>query len=405
VFLALVILFDFLRGLVFALVTRFELPVYMNYAIEWERALCGGQVVPVMLQQWRCAARQPRRARPPLHRRPQLALCRVSDLWSGVLAAAAAGVRRYALAVVLVLYVGELGYLLVPTVPPWMAAERFGVLPPLEHIAAHMYNAELPTLQKAFDINPIAAMPSLHAALPTLCLLVAISQFGWWALPMAVYTVLALFGILYLGEHYLVDALAGILLAAAAFAAAYVPWRAPVARPRWLAHARSAMVAVALIIVAEVAGALSFRLVRPFEVDDAFAARELNGRTPGAHLYLGRLALHEGDVGRARDEFHARRNHVRIRRPTPSRRVALGAIELASGRRRNQRSPALSRQRRYQATVARGLRCARQPSSRGPRRAPGSVRGASASKRRRPSEFRPRWRGDFRATSDCMAWP
>jgi hypothetical protein len=166
-----------------------------------------------------------------------------------------------------------------------------------------MYNAELPTLQKAFDINPIAAMPSLHAALPTLCLLVAISQFGWWALPMAVYTVLALFGILYLGEHYLVDALAGILLAAAAFAAAYVPWRAPVARPRWLAHARSAMVAVALIIVAEVAGALSFRLVRPFEVDDAFAARELNGRTPAAHLYLGRLALHEGDVGRARDEF------------------------------------------------------------------------------------------------------
>jgi len=211
--------------------------------------------------------------------------------------------RRYAVAVALVLYVGELVYLIVPTVPPWMAAQRFGVLPPLEHIADHIYNAELPSLQKAFDINPIAAMPSLHAALPTLCLLFALSQFGWWALVVAIYTAVALFGIVYLGEHYVVDVLAGVALAAAAFAAVSVPLRVRSPWRRSLGWAHPVAVTALLILVAEGAAVLTSRLGEPFEVTAAFAERELDGPSSEAHLYLGRLALHRGDLEQAREQF------------------------------------------------------------------------------------------------------
>ncbi|HEX9596854.1 MAG TPA: hypothetical protein VF982_08255, partial [Anaerolineales bacterium] len=50
VFLAAMFLADSIRGLIYAMVHRFELPVYMNYAIAWERALLGGSTLPEILQ-------------------------------------------------------------------------------------------------------------------------------------------------------------------------------------------------------------------------------------------------------------------------------------------------------------------------------------------------------------------
>ena len=85
----------------------------------------------------------------------------------------------------------------------------FGVLPPLLHIASEIYNTNLPTLHEAFDVNPIAAMPSLHAALPTLCVLHAANLFGWLALVPAAYLLTVYVAIVYLGEHYFVDVVAG----------------------------------------------------------------------------------------------------------------------------------------------------------------------------------------------------
>jgi membrane-associated phospholipid phosphatase len=66
----------------------------------------------------------------------------------------------------------------------------------------------------AFDTNPVAAMPSLHAAFPTACALV-----GWRAYGKRIGAVLFLYAgsmmvsVVYLGEHYGVDVLAGILTA------------------------------------------------------------------------------------------------------------------------------------------------------------------------------------------------
>jgi membrane-associated phospholipid phosphatase len=71
--------------------------------------------------------------------------------------------------------------------------------------------------------NPVAAMPSLHAAFT---LLVALflwrSARWWWRIALALYPLAMGFTLMYFGEHYAVDVLAGWLYAVAAYAA--VEW-------------------------------------------------------------------------------------------------------------------------------------------------------------------------------------
>src|SRR5689334_21991416 len=52
VFLGGVILFDASRGFVYALITRFELPVYMGYAIHLEKAIFGNPLLTNQVQSW-----------------------------------------------------------------------------------------------------------------------------------------------------------------------------------------------------------------------------------------------------------------------------------------------------------------------------------------------------------------
>lgn len=67
-------------------------------------------------------------------------------------------------------------------------------------------------------MSPIAAMPSLHVAIPAYCAFVGAWIGGWRVgLPLWLYTALATAASVYLGEHYGVDALAGIGLAGGCF--------------------------------------------------------------------------------------------------------------------------------------------------------------------------------------------
>jgi hypothetical protein len=50
IFIAAVILFDALRGLIFRVVSSYDLPVYMQDSIRWEHAWVGGQTLPELLQ-------------------------------------------------------------------------------------------------------------------------------------------------------------------------------------------------------------------------------------------------------------------------------------------------------------------------------------------------------------------
>jgi hypothetical protein len=124
---------------------------------------------------------------------------------------------------------GEMTFVLAPTAPPWLAAQH-GLIPPVDHVAKQgLYDLHLTKLAvregNPQSYNIVAAMPSLHAGFPIVSLLVAI-RYGlgrWVRALLALQFVAVVFAIVYMGEHYVVDALVGV---AYALVASYVVDRA-----------------------------------------------------------------------------------------------------------------------------------------------------------------------------------
>jgi membrane-associated phospholipid phosphatase len=78
----------------------------------------------------------------------------------------------------------------------------------------------LPALKGIYSTlnpNPVAAMPSLHSAYAWLFMLFAFRLWGARAAPVVLYPAGMYFSVLYLGHHYFVDVLAGILYATVAY--------------------------------------------------------------------------------------------------------------------------------------------------------------------------------------------
>jgi membrane-associated phospholipid phosphatase len=212
-FLGATVLFDALRGAIFALVEAGVRPVFVTYAIDLDAWLFGTASVPTAIQ---AALRSP-------------VLDRVALLVHGshfvyflfvglvIWQARREAFWQYRRVMLGIMGGGLVGYLAMPTAPPWMAARDLW-LPPVTHVTAEAY-ASVPALHAAFDTNPVAAMPSLHAAFPLACAALVWRLFGWRAGALAsLYAALVCFSAVYLGEHYLVDLLAGGVLAASAFA-------------------------------------------------------------------------------------------------------------------------------------------------------------------------------------------
>jgi len=129
---------------------------------------------------------------------------------------------RFAWALILTLTIGLVVYFVVPTAPPWLASEsgQLGtvhrVIPPFTAmLASDAYEQAAAT----FDQNAVAAMPSLHVAL-TVVIAGVMAQFGrmWRGLGVA-YVVAMCLALVYLGEHYVIDEIAGIALGAGAWLA------------------------------------------------------------------------------------------------------------------------------------------------------------------------------------------
>lgn len=119
---------------------------------------------------------------------------------------------------------GFLTYLLFPAAPPWMASER-GLIEPVARISSDVWFAlgvnDFPSLYDKIAPNPVAAVPSLHAAFSTLFALFIISLLKTrWRFLSLIYPAMIYFGTIYQGEHYAIDAIIGIGYAAAAFYAA-----------------------------------------------------------------------------------------------------------------------------------------------------------------------------------------
>jgi membrane-associated phospholipid phosphatase len=111
---------------------------------------------------------------------------------------------RFRNTVLLANMIGLLGYIFVPTAPPWMFT-AYGFVDGVNH-STGLVNAMA---------NPYAAMPSLHAADS---LIVGYFLFRacrhWWAkLLWALWPAWVWFCVMATANHYLLDVLAGILVA------------------------------------------------------------------------------------------------------------------------------------------------------------------------------------------------
>ena len=133
---------------------------------------------------------------------------------------------RYVRRLTILFALSVVTYVLLPAAPPWMAA-RDGYIEPVQRITARGWSAMgLHTVSKLFDrgaaiSNPVAALPSLHAA----CALLVVAFF-WKRTPRILRPITLVLPasmalcLVYFGEHWVIDIVLGWLYVWAAFALA-----------------------------------------------------------------------------------------------------------------------------------------------------------------------------------------
>jgi membrane-associated phospholipid phosphatase len=129
----------------------------------------------------------------------------------------------YAAAVLATLYLGVLGSLLLPTAPPWLAA-REGLVPETSRVFRELAAVISPgSYEQGLQLagaNDVAAMPSLHMAV-TVVVAICLWRLGPWARALGlIYAASMAFALVYLGEHYFIDVIAGVFTAALGWAIA-----------------------------------------------------------------------------------------------------------------------------------------------------------------------------------------
>jgi membrane-associated phospholipid phosphatase len=114
---------------------------------------------------------------------------------------------------------GLVTYVLFPAAPPWYAA-RDGVIAPVVRGSArgwiwlHVNHAGNLLSEGQVASNAVAAMPSLHTAFATIiALFLAERVHSRWRWLFALYPLAMGCALVYLGEHYVVDLIAGVVYA------------------------------------------------------------------------------------------------------------------------------------------------------------------------------------------------
>jgi membrane-associated phospholipid phosphatase len=126
---------------------------------------------------------------------------------------------HYVAALLLLCFLAFVTYLFFPSTPPWLqfphavhkisneTVSKWGV----QYLESPIYGA-----LGRFDPNLYAAFPSLHAAFPTLAAVYAWRRYRPLAIFLLVWSAAVWWAIVYLGEHYVVDALCGLVYVAVA---------------------------------------------------------------------------------------------------------------------------------------------------------------------------------------------
>ena len=129
--------------------------------------------------------------------------------------------KRATVAITMISLAGYMTYVLFPLTPPWMASlER--MIPQVERITLRALGELAPGgIISAFSPSPRGAMPSLHAGVPLLVLMIAFREFGkkaWW---FSIVVAGICFEIAYGAEHYVIDIVAGFIYAIATYMIVY----------------------------------------------------------------------------------------------------------------------------------------------------------------------------------------
>ncbi len=128
----------------------------------------------------------------------------------------------YVIALLGLSFAGFLTFLLFPAAPPWMASDMH-LIPHIHKVSSELWVSagvhNFPTVYQEIDPNPVAAVPSLHAAYPLLVTLFISRMRKWWLTAIfAFYTLSIWFGIVYMGEHYVFDVVVGVVYSVITFA-------------------------------------------------------------------------------------------------------------------------------------------------------------------------------------------
>lgn len=139
-------------------------------------------------------------------------------------------------------------FVMMPTIPPWMAASKqYRALPELAHntgrgFTSLGFRAIVKTWQRALDWgNPVAAMPSLHTSYA----LIVPAFFLPWIRPrwlkalVLCFPVLMLTSLVYFAEHWVIDGIVGALIVGASFW--FWNWREQRVRTNRVLRARAAL--------------------------------------------------------------------------------------------------------------------------------------------------------------------
>jgi len=129
--------------------------------------------------------------------------------------------KEFTTAFIVLSYLAFFTFIIFPAMPPWMAS-NMGYIPPLQKImdqvmASFSHPISVPTIYQFFGANLVAAMPSLHAAYPLLIFLFILRKIGPIGILTFPYVGGVWFAVVYLGEHYVVDVIAGAIYASVSY--------------------------------------------------------------------------------------------------------------------------------------------------------------------------------------------
>ncbi|WP_205471452.1 phosphatase PAP2 family protein [Nocardioides sp. SYSU D00038] len=222
-YLLALVVYWFLRGLA----DHTFVPVHYTFPIRFDEWLFGGTTPTELAQQHWCAADPCLKTTPPRWWDTAFTTVYASHFLVALSIAAVLWVRareewrRWMRRFVAINLIGLSIYFVYPMAPPWMAA-RDGYLGDVRRITSRGWS-EIDLGRQNLVLhgmgNKVAAMPSLHAGIAFLVAFYAVWRLhSAWRFLVLLYPIAMSTALVYFAEHYVVDAIAGSLVAILAIA-------------------------------------------------------------------------------------------------------------------------------------------------------------------------------------------